>query len=118
MPCGCKKGSGMSFRGGGMQIRGGGVRKRKKRKRKGGALIGADPRTWAPKGGGWISAVRNRVRQRPMMVGVRAGMAAFRQARGKRGSGMGFSGAGMSFRGGGLRSGRLFLRRGTGRRLI
>jgi len=108
MPCGCKKGSGMSFRGGGMQIRGGGVRKRKKRKRKGGALIGADPRTWAPKGGA----------MRPWRVGVRAGMAAFRQARGKRGSGMGFSGAGMSFRGGGLRSGRLFLRRGTGRRLI
>ena len=91
-----------------MQIRGGGVRKRKKRKRKGGALIGADPRTWAPKGGA----------MRPWSVGVRAGMAAFRQARGKRGSGMGFSGAGMSFRGGGLRSGRLFLRRGTGRRLI
>ena len=90
-----------------MQIRGGGVRKRK-RKRKGGALIGADPRTWAPKGGA----------MRPWRVGVRAGMAAFRQARGKRGSGMGFSGAGMSFRGGGLRSGRLFLRRGTGRRLI
>lgn len=90
-----------------MQIRGGGVRKRKKRKRKGGALIGADPRTWAPRGGGWISTL------------LAPGMATLARRTGrKRGSGMGFSGAGMSFRGGGLRSGRLFLRRGTGRRLI
>ena len=100
----------MSFRGGGMSFRGGGLKKRKrKRKRKGGALIGADPRTWAPRGGA----------MRPWRVGVRAGMAAFRQARGaKRGSGMGFSGAGMAWSGAGLRSGRLFLRRGMGRRVI
>ena len=104
-----------------MSFRGGGVRKRKrKRKRKGGALIGADPRTWAPRGGGFRGlAQRLGMRQRPLAVGVRAGMAAFRQARGaKRGSGMGFSGAGMAWSGAGLRSGRLFLRRGMGRRVI
>ena len=96
-----------------MTIRGGGVR-RKKRKRRGGALIGADSRTWTPKylkqGGAWGPSTR----RRPLMGVARRVARAF----GKRGSGMGFSGAGMSFRGGGLRNGRLFLRRGTGRRLI
>ena len=95
-----------------MSFRGGGLKKRKrKRKRKGGALIGADPRTWAPRGGA----------MRPWRVGVRAGMAAYQGARAlarKRGSGMGFSGAGMAWSGAGLRSGRLFLRRGMGRRVI
>ena len=133
MPCGCKKGSGVSFRGGGMSIRGGGVRKRKRRRKKrGGALIGADPRTWAPtnsstnryaglggrsagfrsasligrkRGSGFISSLKAYARQ----AGV---------SRRKRGSGMGFSGAGMAFHGAGLRTGRLFLRRGTGRRMI
>ena len=115
MPCGCKKGSGMSFRGGGMTIRGGGVR-RKKRKRRGGALIGADSRTWTPKylkqGGAWGPSTRRRP-----LIGVARRVARAFGGR-KRGSGMGFSGAGMSFQGGGLRTGRLFLRRGTGRRVI
>lgn len=134
MPCGCKKGSGVSFRGGGMSIRGGGVRKRRrKRKKRGGALIGADPRTWAPsstnryaglggrssgfrsasfvggkRGSGWRGAVGRLAR------GLRFG----RSGHLKRGSGMGFSGAGMVIPGAGLRTGRLFLRRGTGRRMI
>ena len=109
MPCGCKKGSGVSFRGGGMTIRGGGIRKRKRRRRKkkGSGLIGADPRTWAP-------SSTNRY------AGLGGRSSGFRSAfvGGKRGSGMGFSGAGMAFHGAGLRSGRLFLRRGTGRRMI
>ena len=131
MPCGCKKGSGMSFRGGGMSIRGGGVRKRRrKRKKRGGALIGADPRTWAPSStnryaglGGRSSGFRS-----ASFVGGKRGSgwrgAVSRVARyaldykGKRGSGMGFSGAGMAWSGAGLRTGRLFLRRGTGRRMI
>ena len=98
MPCGCKKGSGVSFRGGGF-----GRKKRRKRKKKGGGLIGADPRTWAP-------SSTNRY------AGQGARMASLIGR--KRGSGMGFSGAGMAFHGAGLRTGRLFLRRGTGRRMI
>ena len=113
MPCGCKKGSGVSFRGGGMSFRGGGMKKkRRKRKKKGGALIGADPRTWAPKGSGFI---RNMFRNRPRF-GTR--YVSKNPSLYKRGSGMGFSGAGMAFHGAGLRTGRLFLRRGTGRRMI
>jgi hypothetical protein len=111
MPCGCKKGSGVSFRGGGMSIRGGGVRKRKRRRKKrGGALIGADPRTWAP-----TNSSTNRY------AGLGGRSAGFRSASligRKRGSGMGFSGSGMVINGAGLRTGRLFLRRGTGRRMI
>ena len=112
MPCGCKKGSGMSFRGGGMNVHGGGLRKRRrkrgKRKKRGGGLIGGDPRTWAP-------SSTNRY------AGLGGRSAGFRSAAfvgRKRGSGMGFSGAGMAFNGAGLRTGRLFLRRGTGRRMI
>ena len=147
MPCGCKKGSGVSFRGGGMSIRGGGVRKRRrKRKKRGGALIGADPRTWAPsstnryaglggrssgfrsafvggkRGSGWISSLRNRIGFTRAGLGINrlhtkmSGLAAINRR--KRGSGMGFSGAGMVIPGAGLRTGRLFLRRGTGRRMI
>jgi hypothetical protein len=127
MPCGCKKGSGVSFRGGGMSIRGGGVRKRKRRRKKrGGALIGADPRTWAPTNsstnryaglGGRSAGFRSAsLIGRKRGSGWRSAVSAY-VAR-KRGSGMGFSGAGMAFHGAGLRTGRLFLRRGTGRRMI
>jgi hypothetical protein len=109
MPCGCKKGSGVSFRGGGMNIRGGGVRKRRRRRKKrGGALIGADPRTWAPSSTNRYAGLGGR------SSGFRSASLIGR----KRGSGMGFSGAGMAFHGAGLRTGRLFLRRGTGRRMI
>jgi len=131
MPCGCKKGSGVSFRGGGMGIHGGGVRKRKRRKRKkkGSGLLGRDKRTWAPRGSGFMEAMFNPIgaigsaaykfarrgqtnRYAGLGSRVRAGFGR------KRGSGMGFSGAGMAFNGAGLRTGRLFLRRGTGRRMI
>ena len=111
MPCGCKKGSGVSFRGGGMSIRGGGVRKgrkrRRKRKKKGGN-IGGDPRTWAPSSTNRYAGLGGRS----------AGFRSLSLLGRKRGSGMGFSGAGMAFNGAGLRTGRLFLRRGTGRRMI
>ena len=123
MPCGCKKGSGVSFRGGGMGIHGGGVRKRKRRKRKkrGSGLIGADPRTWAPRGSGLVSTILGRL-GRPRQTNRYAGLGGGGGRRAgfgrKRGSGMGFSGAGMAFHGAGLRTGRLFLRRGTGRRMI
>ena len=117
-----------------MTIRGGGVRKRRK-KRRGGALIGADSRTWTPKylkqGGAWgrmegfrrqamLGATARRGRRKQGgAFGPRAWAQHLAARRvGKRGSGMGFSGAGMSFQGGGLRNGRLFLRRGTGRRVI
>ena len=138
MPCGCKKGSGVSFRGGGFARK-----KRRKRKKKGGGLIGADPRTWAPRGGGFVSSL---LKRRPSQTNRYAGLggrssgfrsvsligrkrgSGWRGATGrmvrnlrygrKRGSGMGFSGAGMAFHGAGLRTGRLFLRRGTGRRMI
>ncbi|HIK58229.1 MAG TPA: hypothetical protein EYF96_03975 [Nitrospinaceae bacterium] len=114
----------MSFRGGGMSIRGGGIRKRKRRRKKrGGALIGADPRTWAPAStnryagqGGRSSGFRSVMIGRKRGSGWRSAVSAY--ARNKRGSGMGFSGAGMAFHGAGLRTGRLFLRRGTGRRMI
>jgi hypothetical protein len=117
MPCGCKKGSGVSFRGGGFARK-----KRRKRKKKGGGLIGADPRTWAPRGGGFVSSL---LKRRPSQTNRYAGLggrsSGFRSVSligRKRGSGMGFSGAGMAFHGAGLRTGRLFLRRGTGRRMI
>ena len=123
MPCGCKKGSGVSFRGGGMSIRGGGVRKRRKGKKGGGALIGADPRTWAPSSTNRYAGLGGRSAGfRSAFVGGKRG-SGWRSAvsalgRRKRGSGMGFSGAGMVIPGAGLRTGRLFLRRGTGRRMI
>lgn len=112
-----------------MSIRGGGVRKRRrKRKKKGGALIGADPRTWAPSStnryaglGGRSSGFRSAFvggKRGSGWAGATARMVQRLRGGRKRGSGMGFSGAGMSFHGAGLRTGRLFLRRGTGRRMI
>ena len=100
MPCGCKKGSGVSFHGSGFRKR------RRKRKKKGGN-IGGNPNTWAP-------SSTNRY------AGLGGRSAGFKSAfvGRKPGSGMGFSGSGMAFNGAGLRTGRLFLRRGTGRRMI
>ena len=126
----------MSFRGGGMNVHGGGLRKRKRRKgrkrKKKGGNIGGDPRTWAPRGSGFMEAMFNPIgaigsaamkfarrgsTNRYAGLGSRMGRARSFVGR-KRGSGMGFSGAGMAFNGAGLRTGRLFLRRGTGRRMI
>ena len=114
--CGCKKGAGMSFRGGGL----GGRKKkrRRKRKKKGGALVGADPRTWAPKGSGFLRNMFRGPRARSAPALARFASRAAAYVGRKRGSGMGFSGAGMAVHGGGLRTGRLFLRSGTGRRMI
>ena len=93
MPCGCKKGHGMSFRGGGMR--------RKRKRRRGGAMYGASSSTWTP------SYLLNRG-------------GAFRRVRyvGKRGSGMRVSGGGMSISGAGLRGKRVLPRRGRGKRMI
>jgi len=118
MPCGCKKGSGVSFRGGGFARK-----KRRKRKKKGGGLIGADPRTWAPSSTNRYAGQGARMASligRKRGSGFRSNMKRWRSmyAGRKQGSGMGFSGAGMAFHGAGLRTGRLFLRRGTGRRMI
>lgn len=112
MPCGCKKGHGMTVRGGAF--------KRKRRRR----------------GGGWISrltraatrgAVLNRFRGRvPGRGFVRAAGSKVGSGRARflpgvswhKGSGMGFSGAGMSWTGSGLRGKRMIYRQGSGRRMV
>ena len=111
MPCGCKKGHGMTVRGGAF--------KRKRRR-----------------GGGWISrltraatrgAVLNRFRGRvPGRGFVRAAGSKVGSGRARflpgvswhKGSGMGFSGAGMSWTGSGLRGKRMIYRQGSGRRMV
>ena len=132
MPCGCKKGSGMS-------IRGGGVRRRRRKRRRGGGLIGASSSTWTPKylsakrGSGWASSLGRAVGSRKrgsgyhfpnMNARFKAWQGANRMARAfslPRGSGMSIRGGGMRLSGGGihgLRGKRVLPRRGRGKRLI
>ena len=134
MPCGCKKGAGMSLhgggvrrkrrkrRGGGMNVVGGGVRR--KRRKRGGQLIGGNPKTWTPAylsqrkpASGWMG------QRKPLRRLASMAAASFLSPIGfampfKRGSGMSIHGSGMSIHGAGLRGKRALPRRGRGKRMI
>ena len=84
-----------------MYIRGGGYKKRKRKR--GSGNLGRSKSTWTP------SYLLNRFPAAQIVGFKKGGGMSFR------GGGMSFAGSGMSFHGGG---GRVFTRRGTGKRLI
>lgn len=130
MPCGCKKGSGMT-------VHGGGFKRKKRRRKKGGGMGFSGSGALFPAVRAGVSAFRavRGQRRRPVMAAARRlAQAQFVGTRlgGKRGSGahflsgvtwhkgggMGFSGSGMSFNGSGLRGKRMSFRQGNGRRMV
>jgi len=123
MPCGCKKGHGVSFRGagvkrkkGGMAISGAGVRltgagykkrrKGRRKKRKGGGLIAA----WNP-----VASLASLVRNKRFRGKLKGGGGRFLSGAVWHGYG---KGSGMSVSGAGLYGKRLLGRGGSGRRQI
>ena len=134
MPCGCKKGAGMTVHGGGFK------RKKRRRKKRGsgmgfsgsGAFGGSRAMFPALRAGiGAFRAVRQQ-RRRPVMAAARrlaqARFVGTKTGSGRahflpgvtwhKGSGMGFSGSGMSWTGSGLRGKRVAYRQGSGRRMV
>ena len=140
MPCGCKKGHGVSLHGagvrrkrkrGGMSISGAGYKKRKRRRGRRGGGLGIHTPMYGPIGAAasiagslWRPKVAQRGLARGIMKSARSAAARFS----RKGSGGRFlsgatwhgygKGSGMSVSGAGLYGKRVLPRRGSGRRMI
>ena len=136
MPCGCKKGAGMT-------VHGGGFKRKKRRRKKGGGWASSmgealfNPAAFAMRGlvGGY-SRLGGRMPGNKFAGVFQRSKTALGRKRGsgqhflsgvtwqgygknkKTGSGMGFSGSGMSWTGSGLMGKRMMFRQGSGRRTV